>query len=752
MRSPNRRHRSRCLNIETLEDRRVLATWGIAWPDAQHLTASFVPDGTSDQGESNVLSQTLNSQLGAGNWQTTILKALQTWAVNSNINIGLVADGGEPIGVTGPAQGDSRFGDIRISAEPLASDVVAITAGDIILNSNDSFAPGTAGSYDLYTVVLHEAGHVFGFADSSDPTSFMDNVYQGPVTGLASGAVPALQAMYGGARNINAIDGNNVSTSASSPVAIASPSATTPVTISADLPTSQSTDYLSIAAPTLLTSLLGENLNIQTSGLSLLTPKVTVYDPYGNVVTSATASSPLSGGVSVHIPSTLFGQNDTVRVTGATGDVFSVGSYDLTLSQTQLLWSPSNPVVGSTAVSEPSNYNGATPLTVGTTITQNSQTDAYSFRAPSSLTSVLTFNVQDWGIGLLAPSFTVYNFLGIAVGTATASSTSVTSVSLTIGSILPNQTYYVSVQNGRINQDAFGSYQLSLAFTASSATSTNFAPATPWFGSNIPWNGQTNTTFATAATLQNSTGEAPAARYLAIEGITSTQNQQYYKLTTPSVAAGQTEVLTVSTESLGNGSLLPWVLAFDQNGNSLNAQVLAEQGGSSVIQVTVPNPGSVVYLEVASDPAPGTASTGNFYLEATFGNVMAADGPIASGALPSVPAGSVASTSTSLSVSQTEVYTYVLAGSPSNTTPGTLLFAYFINSSGVIVSSVETSAQTAESGVAILPAGDYTILIQAENFDGLTLPSLTYSLTGEAMTDPIKVYATSGAVGTTSGS
>ncbi len=154
-----------------------------------------MPDGTRVQGQSSQLFSKLDSQLGAGHWETAILDAFQTWAENSNINVGQVADGGQPEGIAGPAQGDARFGDIRISAIPLPADVAAITSpydpgtgtisGDMILNSNDDFS--SASGYDLFTVALHEAGHVFGFADSSDPTSFMYDVYTGPQTGLELG-------------------------------------------------------------------------------------------------------------------------------------------------------------------------------------------------------------------------------------------------------------------------------------------------------------------------------------------------------------------------------------------------------------------------------------------------------------------------------------------------------------------------------------------------------------------------------------
>ncbi len=184
--------------MEGLEKRDLPATWGIPWADPQHMTISFAPDGTNVFGQSSTLFQQLNGQLGAGTWESTILRSVQTWASEGDINVGLVSDGGEPVGTAGAAKGDPRFGDIRISAAPLSPGVVAIgtpydpstgtLSGDIIINSDADFNPSDAGSYDLYSVVLHEAGHVFGFADSSDPSSFMYNVYGGPVTGLAPGA------------------------------------------------------------------------------------------------------------------------------------------------------------------------------------------------------------------------------------------------------------------------------------------------------------------------------------------------------------------------------------------------------------------------------------------------------------------------------------------------------------------------------------------------------------------------------------
>ena len=102
-------------------------------------------------------------------------------------------------------QGDERFGDIRLFAAPLSFEALALalpfgvtagtTNGDVTLNSAKTFGPG--GEFDLFTVMLHEAGHVFGVAPSDDQLSAMFQEYQGPRAGLSPADVQALRDIYG---------------------------------------------------------------------------------------------------------------------------------------------------------------------------------------------------------------------------------------------------------------------------------------------------------------------------------------------------------------------------------------------------------------------------------------------------------------------------------------------------------------------------------------------------------------------------
>jgi hypothetical protein len=326
------------LKIEQLEDRCVPATWWNPWPDGQHLTLSFVRDGTDVAGLSSDLFQTLNQTASTNQWQLEVLRAFQTWAMHANINIGLVADGGQAIGTPGFIQGDSRFGDIRIAALAMSPEVLAVASpfetgagtwsGDVKLNSAYTFGINGRGELDLRTVLIHEAGHVFGIDTNPTTESVTYEDYQGIRHTLGAIDIAQIQALYG-ARLPDAFEGssgNETRSRATTLSLLKNLNGSLGVTIQGDLTTMSDVDVYKFTAPL---NLGGLTVNLKTSGLSLLAPKLTVYDKYGRVIASKVSADPFSGDLSIRVPKPGLLQTYYIQVERGTADVFGVGSYEL---------------------------------------------------------------------------------------------------------------------------------------------------------------------------------------------------------------------------------------------------------------------------------------------------------------------------------------------------------------------------------------------------------------------------------------
>jgi hypothetical protein len=346
------------LRIESLESRVVpYVTTGSAWLPytlngttyyltSQKITVSFIPDGTLMTVVNGVnvysnLFATFNKKWNQSTWQNEILNAAQLWAQQANLNLSVVSDNGAASGAGNYQQGDPGVGDIRIGGynfgnstylagayQPPSANTYSI-AGDININTGINFNIGS--SYDLQTVMIHEFGHALGLGHSSVTSANMYPSYQTIRRALASDDVGGIQAIYG-ARKADAYGGNN--NSFATAVDITSqldPNALAAVVNNLDLTSTTPTEYFTVTAPAATSGAF--TVTVQSAGLSLLRPSVTVYAA-DQVTVLGSASDTGYTGSTLSVPITGFNPGDQfyIQVTGADTTQFAAGNFALSVN------------------------------------------------------------------------------------------------------------------------------------------------------------------------------------------------------------------------------------------------------------------------------------------------------------------------------------------------------------------------------------------------------------------------------------
>ncbi|MCS7047150.1 MAG: matrixin family metalloprotease, partial [Gemmataceae bacterium] len=409
------------LSLETLEHRELPATFGIPWADPNRITVSFAPSGTPI-GQSTSSLETL---LGPNQteWQTEILRAFQTWAVHVNINFGLVRDEGLSFMSGGAFQGDLRFGDIRIGAARLSSDVYANTAppntfsamaGNVVLNTSKGInIGGTGGKADLFTIMLHEAGHALGIANSPNKTSVMYESYAGQRKGLAAEDIASLQQLYG-VRSADPFDRTaaNDTRQTASALPFYGIGSLGVFGAAGDITTMSDVDWYQFTPVA-----ANMSVRLRTNGVSLLTAQVRIVDAQGREIAAARSANPLNGDLSLSLTNLDTRSKYFISVAAERTDVFAIGAYQLAVA-TDAVFSTVNYAANLDYLSftPPENHTNntistATPL-LSLSSSVNARVDAlvvgklldstdvdfYSITAPASSSSApLVLAVSVWG-------------------------------------------------------------------------------------------------------------------------------------------------------------------------------------------------------------------------------------------------------------------------------------------------------------------------------------------------------------------
>jgi hypothetical protein len=164
----------------------------------------------------------------------------------------------------------------------------------------------------------------------------------------------------------------------------------------------------------------------------------------------------------------------------------------------------------------------------------------------------------------------------------------------------------------------------------------------------------------------------------------------------------------------------------------LNAQILANGAGVFTVQTTVVNSGGNYELQVSSDGSGD--GEGNYSLDAAFGSKAANLSTFASGNL----AGSSSQQSYNFYVGESQLFQFLLTAGGAGAPAGSAVQMTIKDASGNVVYSLAADAgDSVSSNALLLTPGAYTLTFAALAPPGGTVPALSYSLTGESISDPI---------------
>lgn len=336
----------RPLNLEQLENRSLFHSEEVSFLGFGSLTYSYAPDGTVVGNHESSLGSVFDNVASRLQWQEAIAKAIQTWAVHANINIGLIQDNGAPSGVYGPTRGNEQYGDIRITgfeygldsyAEAVAESnrTAGAWAGDVFFNTK---APWSS-LIDIESAALHEVGHILGLDHSTDPDSPMFEHGPNGKLQLTTQDIALLQAIHG-QRELDPNEGDHGNDSIDRATDIKGSENDRTVLDGfrgdqvwiqfGDLHSSDDKDVYEIKMNRNYSGPVA--LEIRSSGLSLARLSAKITDRNGNLLTEGIFQGKQGGVVVLTLDQTNPSDKYYLEVSSASDPFWTTGDYSITVA------------------------------------------------------------------------------------------------------------------------------------------------------------------------------------------------------------------------------------------------------------------------------------------------------------------------------------------------------------------------------------------------------------------------------------
>lgn len=173
--------------------------------DGITLTYSFVPDGTSIEGDPSVLFSMLNAEFGTQEaWQNQFASMFASWGALTGNTYVQVSDDGAAWGQGSPGVIGAR-GDVRIASTVMdgSSGVLAYNffpnRGEMVLDADENWGSAANNYRFIRNIIAHEHGHGLGFFHVCpiNTTKLMEPTYTSNFDGPQHDDILAGQRYYG---------------------------------------------------------------------------------------------------------------------------------------------------------------------------------------------------------------------------------------------------------------------------------------------------------------------------------------------------------------------------------------------------------------------------------------------------------------------------------------------------------------------------------------------------------------------------